>query len=182
MCKLVRKAERMAENTTSQRGMDIISCVLYIVHPGTLQWQVPESFPEGSQRFLKVPEGCLETLDRTPHRYNVRRVSWRRAPSVRLVTVPFDIRQWFDSIELFLFNYCNDSNSNTTASKRPPEWMFERICEKSGSAQNVRFLPSYMFQVACFSISSTYALHALILKVYVHYMYYIILSPKDRIV
>ena len=62
MCKLVRKAERMAENTTSQRGMDIISCVLYIVHPGTLQWQVPESFPEGSRRFPKVPEGSGRLL------------------------------------------------------------------------------------------------------------------------
>ena len=141
MCKLVRKAERMAENTTSLRGMDIISCVLYIVHPGTLQWQVPEIFPEGSQRFLKVPEGCLETLDRTPHRYNVRRVSWRRAPSVRLVTVPFDIRQWFDSIELFYSTIA----TTATATQQPQKGHLNGCLSGSAKNQAVHKMSGFTF-------------------------------------
>ena len=103
-----KAAERMAENTRSHRNerwkSSFVRCTFW--NFGTSQVKFPKVFPKGFPEAF--PEGSLETLDRTLHRYNVRRVSWRRAPSV-----PFGIRQWFDSNSSNYCNDCNDCNSNT---------------------------------------------------------------------
>ena len=165
-----------------------VCCTLYILYIVVLYKASSRKF---SRRFPTVPEGSGRLLGNSGQ--NAAQV--QRAESL-LEESPISL----DEFHFLLVSYCPIWYSTDSTSLNYSIQLLQRQQQHHNSLKKAtrmdvladlrkirqctkcEVLPSYMFQVACFSISSTYALHALILKVYVHYMYYIILSPKDRIV
>lgn len=98
MCKLLRKAERMAENTRSHRSvgipMDIIFRVLYVLYIVVLYKASSRKF---SRRFPTVPEGSGRLLGNSGQ--NAAQV--QRAESL-LEESPISL----DEFHFLLVSYC----------------------------------------------------------------------------
>ena len=167
--------------------MDIIFRVLYVLYIVVLSKASSRKF---SRRFPTVPEGSGRLLGNSGQ--NAAQV--QRAESL-LEESPISLDEfhfllvsycpiWYSTVIrqhwIILLNYCNDSNSNTTAFWGHPNGCF------SGSAKNqavhkmsgfiVLHVPGSLLLNLKHICTSCFDLK------YVHYMYCIILSPKDRIV